>query len=104
MNMETMNAMKRGKDILKGIHGNLYVLLALPTPSLQSVDCADALPPRIDCDACRTFIFARVSQQYRQGRARDGGHSRADGAWSRDFSCHLESSGNGPGGEYSTGL
>lgn len=25
MNMETMNAMKRGKDILKGIHGNLCV-------------------------------------------------------------------------------
>ena len=24
MNMETMNAMKKGKDILKGIHGNLY--------------------------------------------------------------------------------
>lgn len=25
MNMETMNAMKRGKDILKGIHGNLNI-------------------------------------------------------------------------------
>jgi len=25
MNMETMNAMKRGKDILKGIHGNLDI-------------------------------------------------------------------------------
>jgi hypothetical protein len=26
--METMNAMKRGKDILKGIHGNLCVKLS----------------------------------------------------------------------------
>ena len=31
--METMNAMKRGKDILKGIHGNLYVgPLSVATP------------------------------------------------------------------------
>jgi charged multivesicular body protein 4 len=29
MNMETMNAMKRGKDILKGIHGNLSVQIVL---------------------------------------------------------------------------
>lgn len=43
MNMETMNAMKRGKEILKGIHGNLSVQFHICVLLVACSSCTDCL-------------------------------------------------------------
>lgn len=70
LNQQTMQAMKKGADALKGIHGSLYVAMLL-FRNIYPIRCA--------------VVIAKLKhlpvsfQQYQQGRSDDGFYSRAAG-------------------------